>query len=237
MDRREHLRTLLLGGLAGSALLQSCTPETASSETTAMGAVPGYGRTPEEQARDARLMAESFFREDEMAALTALCALIIPADERSGSAVDAGVPEFIEFIAKDMPAYQLPLRGGLAWLNHAAYEQAGLPFAEAGAAAQTALLDAIAYPDPELPEEEQPYGVQFFNLMRFLTLTGFYTAKEGVLKDLQYDGNYPNTWDGVPPEVLAEHEVDYDPEWLAKCLNVETRHELAKWDEDGNLLT
>ena len=58
---------------------------------------------------------------------------------------------------------------------------------------------------------------------------------EGV-KDLGFQGNTANVWDGVPPEVLAEHEVDYEPEWLAKCVNQDKRTEIAEWDSEGNLL-
>lgn len=79
-------------------------------------------------------------------------------------------------------------------------------------------------------------GVTFFNKMRDLTLTGYFTSKMGIA-DLGYQGNSPNVWDGVPAEVLKDHDVDYDPEWVAKCLDVSKRMDTAKWDDDGNLLT
>jgi hypothetical protein len=80
------------------------------------------------------------------------------------------------------------------------------------------------------------YGIVFFDLMRNLTLTGYYTTKMG-LDDLGYTGNFANVWDGVPAEVLADHDVDYDEEWLAKCVDQNERMTIAEWDEDGNLLT
>lgn len=239
MDRREHLRTLVLAGLAGTAILPGCTSGT-SSESKAgadlQAHTEGYGRTPKEQKHDARLQAETFFTPAEVASLTVLCDIILPADERSGSASEAGVPDFIEFMAKDIPELQLPLRGGLAWLDHASRQMGGSVFAEAAENDRLQLLDRIAYPPDDAEETELTVGQKFFNLMRFLTLTGFYTSQPGVQEDLQYVGNYANVWDGVPAEVLAEHDVDYEPDWVAKCLDPATRNEQAQWDESGNLL-
>jgi len=238
MDRREHLRTLLLAGLAGSTILSSCNPD---GSTGGDGSVAdpnanseGYGRTPAEKKHDEELMSETFFTESEMATLGVLTAMIIPADERSGSAMEAGVPDFMEFIVKEIPDYQLPLRGGIAWLDTQSRAANGMVFAEATEEQRTQLLDQIAYPPEDSAEET--FGHHFFDLMRFLTMTGFYTSQVGIQEDLQYQGNYANVWDGVPDEVLAKYEVAYDPEWTAKCLDVSTRNEVAKWDEDGNLI-
>ena len=79
-------------------------------------------------------------------------------------------------------------------------------------------------------------GVSFFNRMRDLTMTGYYTSRIGV-KDLGYVGNVPNVWDGVPQDVLDKHGMSYDPEWLAKCVDQSKRNDIAEWDENGNLLT
>jgi hypothetical protein len=79
-------------------------------------------------------------------------------------------------------------------------------------------------------------GIKFFSDLRNLTLTGYYTTKIGF-DDLGYAGNRPNLWDGVPADVLKDHDVEYDPEWIAKCIDHDTREEIAVWDDDGNLLT
>ena len=79
-------------------------------------------------------------------------------------------------------------------------------------------------------------GIKFFELMRNLTLTGYYTTRMGM-DDLGFVGNFPNTWDGVPEEVLKDHDVAYDPEWLAKCVDQSKREVIAEWDDQGNLLT
>ena len=41
----------------------------------------------------------------------------------------------------------------------------------------------------------------------------------------------------LPEDVLKDHDVSYDKEWIAKCVDQSKRNETAIWDEDGNLLT
>lgn len=243
MDRRDTLRTLILGGLAGSGLLSSCVaePATAIDAESTQPSFPNYGRTVEELRHDAEMLRKPDLTEHEMATLTILCDIILPADDRSGSAGDAGVPGFIAFIIKDMPVLETPVRGGLSWLNAESSRRSGKSFVDATPEERIALVETIAYPpsplDP-LPEvlETPMHGTRFFDLMRFLTLTGFYTSEMGVKDDLGYKGNVPNEWDGVPAEVLAEHDVELDAEWLAKCLKLDTRSEVAQWDDEGNLV-
>ena len=67
-------------------------------------------------------------------------------------------------------------------------------------------------------------------------MTGYYTSEMGI-KDLDYKGNQPNIWDGVPEEVLQKHGVSYDPEWIAKCVDQSQRGVTAERDDDGNLIT
>ncbi|MNL88802.1 hypothetical protein D3C87_2187440 [compost metagenome] len=64
------------------------------------------------------------------------------------------------------------------------------------------MLDLIAYPKKVKPGMEQ--GVAFFNLMRDLTASGFFTTEMGV-KDLGYAGNTPNKWEGVPEDVVKQY--------------------------------
>jgi hypothetical protein len=163
--------------------------------------VPG-GRQPFEAERDAKLNAEKFFTPAELKTVTLLADIILPADAKSGSASKAGVPAFIEFIMKDQPATQTPMRGGLAWLDNQCRKRFGKPFAESTRAQQIEMVDLIAYPQQAKPEVSQ--GVAFFSLMRNYTLTGFYTSKMGI-EDLGYKGNTPNNWDGPPEAVLKQY--------------------------------
>ena len=124
-----------------------------------------------------------------MATITVLGDIIIPKDEVSGSASDAKVPEFIEFIVQDMPQHQLPMRGGLRWLDMQCLKRYEKAFKDCNQQQQMEMVDQIAYPKKAKPEMTQ--GVAFFSLMRNLTATGFYTSEIGV-KDLGYAGNTPN---------------------------------------------
>jgi hypothetical protein len=151
-----------------------------------------------------------------MATIAVLSDIIIPRDEVSGSATDAKVPAFIEFIVKDKPEFQTPMRGGLRWLDLQSHKLFGKPFTEASAAEQIQLVDQIAFPEKATPAMKQ--GVQFFNLMRNLTATGFYTSEIGI-KDIGYVGNKPNQWNGVPPEVLTQYNVAYTEKELRECVS------------------
>ena len=110
-----------------------------------------------------------------------------------------------------MPQHQVPLRGGLRWLDVQSMKRFANAFALCKPEQQLELVDEIAYPEMAKPEMQQ--GVAFFNLMRNLTATGFFTSKIG-LKDLGYAGNQPNQWNGVPDDVLAQYGLKYDPRTL-----------------------
>jgi hypothetical protein len=235
MDRREGLKSIILGSLAGSLAVHGCAPG-AEEGAPATSREKHFGRTPEEKELIEKLNAEQFLNEHELATVTALCNLILPPLEPYGGIVEAEVPEFIEFMAKDIPEMQTLLRGGLMWLDHKSNTEFELEFKLAAEEQQKEILDAIAFYDPYTPIQEQPMEIQFFSLMRNLTLTGYYTSKVGIA-ELGYKGNMPNIWDGVPQEVLDQHGVSYDEEWLAKCIDQSKRGIIAEWDEDGNLLT
>lgn len=235
MDRRSTLKTLLIGGVAGgvagSATIQGCKTDVVPEPLVNNISV---GRTPEELTRDISLMEASFFSEEELHTIAVLCDIILPANTTSGSATDAGVHDFIAFIVKDMTYHQLPLRGGLMWLDTLSNTLFNKRFTYCAAEEQLTMVEDIAYPDKVKPGFE--YGVKFFNLLRDLVLTGYYTSQMG-LKDLGYKGNVPNIWDGVPEEVLAKHGLAYEEEWLAKCVDQNKRNDIAEWDDQGNLIT
>lgn len=218
MKRRDSLKAITLGTLGAVTLIQSCDTDK-KSETSTPGKTFDYDRTPFEQQRDEKLLAEKFFEEHELKTITVLADIIIPRDDVSGSASEAGVPAFIEFIVKDKPQYQLPMRGGLKWLDMQCLKQFNNPFIQCSARQQIALVDQIAY--PELAKPEMKPGVAFFNVMRDLTSTGFYTSDMGI-KDLGYMGNKPNQWDGVPQEVLDEMGLAYDEKTLKESVKFDS---------------
>ena len=238
MDRRASLKSILLGSVAGGLAVYGCKPggEEGLEEVQALVDERFFGRTPEEKELIAELQAETFFNPHEMETIAVLSNLILPPNDTSGGATDAGVPEFIEFMAKDIPELQTTLRGGLMWLDHKSNTDFGTEFKRTAPENQKALLDTIAYYDAETPMAEHPLEIQFFNLMRNLTVCGYYTSKIGI-EELGYKGNMPNIWDGVPQEVLDKHGLAYDPEWEARCVDQSKRGIIAEWDEEGNLLT
>jgi hypothetical protein len=213
------LKTLAVGtvgAMSATALIESCKPEDKPKENVN---APTIDRTPAELEHYNKLMAEKFFDEHEMATITILTDIIIPKDEKSGSASEAGVPDFIEFIAKDMPRHQVPLRGGIKWIDIHSMKKFSASFVECTAEQQIQIIDEIAYPEKAKPEVQQ--GVSFFNLMRDLTATGFFTSKMGI-EDLGYVGNKPNQWNGVPQDVLDQYGVKYDQKTLDVCVKFDT---------------
>jgi gluconate 2-dehydrogenase gamma chain len=156
--------------------------------------------TPAHQAMAAKgPYKPTFFTAHEYATVTLLGDLVVPKDEKSGSASDAGVPQFIDFTMTDRPYYQTPMRGGLHWLDHESRQRYGKAFVDCAPADRTTLLDDIAFPKKVKPELAQ--GAAFFSSFRDLVASGFFTSKIGI-DDLQYMGNRPNQWNGCPPECL-----------------------------------
>lgn len=232
MDRRDTIKSMLVGSLSGGLLLTACNP--ADQESIDAAQNDGYGRTAKEKIHDDKLHSEVFFQPHEIATIAALCDLILPKSATAVSATEAGVPAFIEFISKEIESHQVKIRGGLMWIDHRAMTMHQNAFKDCSPLQQQQLLDEIAW--PERAAEEVSQGVSFFTLMRNLVVTGYYTSELG-LKDLGYQGNTPNIWDGVPEDVLLAHGLAYEPEWLAKCVNQDKREVVAEWDAEGNLQT
>ncbi|MGH9373943.1 MAG: gluconate 2-dehydrogenase subunit 3 family protein [Vicinamibacterales bacterium] len=143
-----------------------------------------------------------FFTRHEYATVNVLVDLIIPKDDRSGSATQAGVPAFMDFMMVDQPARQIAMRGGLAWLDRECVSRQGKTFLASTAAERAAVLDDISWPHKATPE--MTHGVAFFNSFRDLTASGFFTSRIGIA-DLQYRGNrYAPEWSGCPDEVVKK---------------------------------
>lgn len=193
MKRRELVGLLAIAPLAGL----EWSPVDVQRAAEAVAALRRRGQSFQPQ----------FFAPHEYQTVRILVDLIIPRDERSGSATDAGVPEFIDFIVNDQKGQQTPMRGGLAWLDTESRERFGRDFTDCDDAQRRALLDDIAWPAKARPEMSQ--GVAFFNRFRDLTATGFWSSKTGV-EDLGYMGNTAvPEWTGCPDEQLKRLGVSY----------------------------
>lgn len=238
MDRRTTIKNILAGA-AGAALLTKVTGCAEPALVVPKEAeAAGYGlRFPHELKHDARIAADNFFTDAEKKDLGILADIIAPGTDTEPKATDTGVVDFFEFMALDLPDYyQNILRGGLGWLNiEAARRFGGRYFADLTPAERIEIVDDIAYPeDAEGTEFEA--GANFFDRVRYLTLTGYFTSKEGI-KTLGYQGNSPNVWDGVPQEVLDKHGLEYDPKYLDKYVDQSKRDVQAEWDDNMNLIT
>jgi gluconate 2-dehydrogenase gamma chain len=143
-----------------------------------------------------------FFNAHEWATINVLVDIIIPKDERSGSATEAGVPVFMDFLLDDQPNRQTAMRGGLAWIDLECQDRYDKRFLDCTTEQRTAVLDDIAWPQKAKPEFA--HGVAFFNSFRDLTASGFWSSKMGV-EDLQYIGNVMVAeWKGCPPDALKK---------------------------------
>src|SRR5256885_17014843 len=121
ITRRDILRTLTVGAVGGSVL--QVIPAKAAEYIHQMV-------HKEKAAAPAGKYSPKYFSAPHYATLIALCDFIIPKDEKSGGAVEAGAPEFIDLLTSENPEYQLKLGGGLFWLDAACTDRYGNVFME-----------------------------------------------------------------------------------------------------------
>lgn len=134
----------------------------------------------------------------EWATVQMLVDYLIPKDAKSGSATDAGVPEFMDTMLDLEPGMRTANRGGLAWLDHQCHLRFDRDFVDGTDDQRRQLLDDVAYPGRARPELAA--GVAWFNSFRDFTASGFFTSEMGV-NDLGYQGNTAvPEWTGCPAE-------------------------------------
>jgi hypothetical protein len=187
----------------------------AMTEAQAETAQRGARQETKAAAAKGKAFAPQFFNPHEWATVRLLVDIIIPRDERSGSATDAGVPEFMDYMLRDPLATQRELeerqtamRGGLAWLDLECQDRFDKTFLDCGEEQRKAVLDDIAYPERAKKRPELSQGVAFFTHLRDFTASGFWSSRMGV-EDLQYMGNaYVAEWKGCPPEVLKKLGIE-----------------------------
>ncbi len=198
INRRAILKALAAAPVAGGFHLTASAAQHAH-EHAQQARQPGEGGKP---------AGPQFFTEAEDKTVRILVDLILPADERSGSATELGVPEFMDFIMIDMPWHQTPMRGGLAMLDYECEKRFGKAFRDCDDTQRKGILDDIAWPAKSKPELS--HLATFFSSFRDLTASGFWTTKAGM-EDLQYEGNtFVDEWTGCPQEALDHVGVSYD---------------------------
>ena len=189
MSRRDVLKSLGVGVVAGSVL--RVIPLQAAEHAHQMILV--------EKVAAPGAYKPKFFAEHQYKTLQALCQAIIPADDRSGGAVEAGAPEFIDLLTSENPEYQLKLGGGMMWLDTACSDRYGKVFLGCSADQHRQMLEAIAYRENAASDPSLSQGIEFFSFLRNLTADGYFTSEIGI-KDLGYIGNkYLKEFPGCPP--------------------------------------
>ena len=196
LSRREALELLAVAPFVGALPLPPAAAQRGSRFVRELlAAPPGQAYAPK------------YFTDHEWQTVRVLVDLVIPKDERSGSASDAAVPEFMDFILVEYPEEQLWMRGGLAWLDTECRRRSGRDFLGADGGQRSAVLDDIAWPDKAPASLHQ--GVVFFNRFRDFTASGFWSSQMGVA-DIQYKGNAFVDWQGCPPDQLRKLGVGND---------------------------
>jgi gluconate 2-dehydrogenase gamma chain len=204
MNRRDALKAFALVSTANFLDVGSPQLERA---VRGMESLAGSG---EPEAENQQAYTPKFFTRKEWQLVRMLSDYVIPRDARSGSATDAKVPEFMDFLMSDKDASQAnkdAMRGGLAWTDNESRRRFGRTFVTASDAQRRQILDDIAFPRKAKPEFS--HGVAFFTRFRDLTASGFFSSAMGW-KDVQYIGNVFHHWDGCPPAALEKLGVSYD---------------------------
>lgn len=207
MSRRRALVVLGAVPLAGALALGAQQSQTQTRQTH---------EAPNQPARDTRRPAQSpkkpaFFTQRERRTARVLADDIIPADEKSGSASEAGVIDFMDHnLSREetSPETRLAFKGGLRWLDTESRRRFGVAYAAAAAAQRHQILDDLSWPDRVPPALTQ--GAAFFSRFRDMTASGFFSSAEGW-KDLQYEGHtMVREWKGCPQPALDKLGVRYD---------------------------
>jgi len=190
VSRRDILKTLAMGAVGGSVL----------QVIPAQAAEFAHQMVRKEKAASATgKYTPKYSSVHQYDTLSALCDAIIPKDEKSGGAVEAGAPEFIDLLTSESPEYQLKLGGGLFWLDNFCIDKYEEVFLDCTPEQRKEVLDLIAFRKNAKQDPTLSQGVAFFAFLRNMTCDAFYTSKIGIA-DLQYIGNTSlREFPGCPP--------------------------------------
>ena len=141
------------------------------------------------------------FTPHEYATLRRLAELIVPPDEHSKGALDAGAPEFIDLLCSNNDELSAIFTGGMGWLDEQMSKRYQAAFLDAHPEQQTAMLDLIAYRKNAAEHPELGPGIRFFDWARNLVVDAYYTSKIGM-DDIGFMGNGAMAQFSVPDEAI-----------------------------------
>ncbi len=178
ITRRDALKTLSVAG-AGAATLPLWV-------TTLVEVAQARAATSAPTSAAQSAITESVFTQAQHDTVDLLSELIIPETDTAGGR-QARVVDFIDAILSDAPGPERDrFLDGLQWLDERSGGLFGATFAAASPEQQTALLTLLASPENHTPADRT--GVEFFQAMKSLTVTGYYTSRIGMLQELDDNG-------------------------------------------------
>jgi len=130
--------------------------------------------------------------------LQKLTDFIIPVENNKPGAVQAGVPGWIDSLLAVNADLKKRYTDGLGWVDQTMATRHKANFVSAVHVQQTGLLDQIAFQKNRSPELNP--GIDFFILLRRMTVDGFYTSPIGQ-RDI-YPGNTPRAEFTVPKDAM-----------------------------------
>lgn len=174
-----------------------------------LGSVAALTGLSPEQLRAAaikRVPSAPFFTGTESAILDRLADLIIPATDTPG-ALEAGATRFIEVIVSEWYTSEDAerFRRGLADLDTRASAHAAGSFVEASEAQQIAILTGLEAEGRALRERDRDAPTPFFQRLRGLVLSGYYSSEIGMLQELRWHV-IPGRFEGCVPLAVARDE-------------------------------
>jgi len=190
VSRRDILKTLAVSA-AGGSVLQVIPAKAAEFAHQAIHS--------EKSSSPTGKYVSKYFSAHQYEMLTNLCDTIIPKDDKSGGALEAGASEFIDLLTSENEEFQLILGGGLMWLDATCADRYSASFLDCSPEQRKEILDLIAFRKNAKQDPSLSQGVAFFAFLRKFTCDGFYTSKIGIA-DLQYIGNTTlREFPGCPP--------------------------------------
>jgi hypothetical protein len=200
VSRRSALKYfgLLAASAAGREFLTSWLPVSsvrgASDDLVTIHAA-SHSRADEETSKT---YAPRYFKPKQFRTVEVLTEMILPTDDQPG-AKEAQVANYIDFVvfsAREFePSLQQSWLDGLAFVDRESQKRFGKAFAPASDADRTVLLKEMSLPEHD--PKARHAGYAFFQLVKEMTVEGFYTSRVGLIDVLDYQGmNYMSEFPG-----------------------------------------